>query len=143
MTFVPHDGGTGSMKFRFEKHHRINPHMLLKIFEIVDGLVRRGWTRCGISLIFERLRWLHAMETKNDKYKLNNNYRAFYARLVMHLAPSLGDFFDLRGQVIEYEVDEAALKLDENFWPFVKGRQGAQCNHTVRLVCKYLKSLSI
>ena len=59
---------------------------------------RRGVTQYGIGGLFEVLRWQRRMETVDpaSDYKLNNNYRSFYARLLMEREPELRDFFELR-----------------------------------------------
>lgn len=104
----------GNLQLQFEEFHRNNPDVFDEIVDICNELRwRRGFHRCGISLVFERLRWLRAIQTKGDEFKLNNNYRAFYARLVMFLYPGLNGFFEIRDQRIEYEVDLAALGMKE------------------------------
>ena len=45
--------------------------------------------------IFEVIRWEYDLKTTGD-FKLNNNYTAWYARLVMERNPSLDGFFQLR-----------------------------------------------
>ncbi|CAB4180862.1 hypothetical protein UFOVP1056_1 [uncultured Caudovirales phage] len=42
------------------------------------------------------LRWETAMSTTGDDFKLNNNYRSRYARLIMATCPDLTDVFDTR-----------------------------------------------
>jgi hypothetical protein len=93
----------GPLQERFEEFHRLNPAVLDAITRIATQLKGRGFQRAGMKLIFERLRWLYALQTSGEEYKLNNNYTAFYARLVMHLHPTLEGFFKLRKQRIEYD----------------------------------------
>ena len=96
---------------RFEAYHRAHPEVLDHILQVARELNRRGFTRVGMGLIFERLRWLHAVASGGDSFKLNNNYRAYYARVVMALEPALQGFFRLRDQEVEYEPDLVALGL--------------------------------
>lgn len=97
---------------RFESFHRENEHVLDEIIKIARDLKRHGFKKTGMKLIFERLRWLHALKTKgDDEYKLNNNHTAFYARVVMLLCPDLDSFFRTREQGIEYIPNWEALRI--------------------------------
>lgn len=81
----------------FERFHANNPH-------VYDVLVRAarlyreqtGHAKCGMSLLYGRARWVLAVETDEGDPGLNNNYMAYYARLVMALEPDLDGMFDLR-----------------------------------------------
>jgi hypothetical protein len=91
-----------SNRERFELFHRANPHVYDAIVQIARDLKQRGFKSCGMKLIFERLRWLTAIETRGDGFKLNNVYTAFYARFVMSREVDLKGFFRVR----EAEADE-------------------------------------
>jgi hypothetical protein len=86
----------GDTEQRFEAFHRMNPHVYGHIVEIALDLKGRGFTKGGMKMVFERLRWLYAIQTVGEEYKLNNNYTAYYARLVMETVPSLDGFFVTR-----------------------------------------------
>jgi hypothetical protein len=62
---------------------------------------RRGHRQYGIKALFEVLRFNHAMRTEGDIFKLNNNYTALYARLLMDNEPELDDFFETRRRTSE------------------------------------------
>ena len=64
---------------QFAKFHRANPH----IYE-------------GIQLLIEKMRYDHAIDTKGDDLKINNNYSASYARLLMVNNSELIGFFETR-----------------------------------------------
>lgn len=101
----------GSIEKRFEEFHRLNPHVYEAIVKIALDLKARGFEECGISLIFERLRWIHAIQTRGDSFRLNNDFRAFYARVVMEAVPELRDFFRVRKQTEGYVPDLEALGI--------------------------------
>ena len=68
---------------KFEQFHEDNPRVykLLVLFTLAAR--RAGWERYGISSIFERVRWHLSIETHDkDGFKLNNNYRSRYARML-------------------------------------------------------------
>lgn len=84
---------------QFIAFHRGNPHVYDKLVELAFTLKRIGHRKIGIAMLFEQMRWLHAMETTDmSGFKLNNNYRAFYARMIMNRNPALDNFFEIRAQ---------------------------------------------
>lgn len=89
---------TGSPRLAraFAIFHAENPHVFIKLREIAIEAQRRGLSRFGIAALFERLRWVSQVETVGDPYRLNNNHRAFYARLLMQEEPSLRGLFSTR-----------------------------------------------
>jgi len=56
----------------------------------------------GIGMLYEVLRWNYytTVET-NEEYKLSNDFRAPYARLIMDQEPDLQDAFNLRCSVVD------------------------------------------
>ena len=82
---------------RFERFHRENPHIYKKLVELARQVKSRGLKHYSIASLFERLRWHFRFETKSEEpFKLNNDFRSRYARLVMETESDLADFFDLR-----------------------------------------------
>jgi hypothetical protein len=69
-------------------------------------LKRRGFRKVGVALLFERLRWEYFLQTRGDAYKLNNSFRALYARFLMSREPELRNFFETRRQPSEDEDDK-------------------------------------
>ena len=51
---------------------------------------------CGIAMMWESMRWDMMMRTTGDDWKLNNNHKAHYARLIMNANPELDGIFNLR-----------------------------------------------
>lgn len=90
--------GSSNLERQFLRFHELNPHVYNMIVKIAFELKRRGIKKTGISMIFERMRWLWALQTRGDDYKLNNSYRAFYARKVMAENPELDGMFQTRIQ---------------------------------------------
>lgn len=82
---------------RFEAFHRDNP----KVYETLVHLAREwinrtGRRKLGIATLFERARWEIALVTTDPEFKLNNSYRAYYARLIMQQEPDLAGLFECR-----------------------------------------------
>jgi hypothetical protein len=81
---------------RFEAFHARNPQVYGALRDMALELRRRGHRQYGIKALFEVLRFNAAMQTHGDPFKLNNNYTALYARLLMDNEPELVGFFELR-----------------------------------------------
>ncbi len=87
----------GSIADRFERFHRLNPHVLESILESCDELWASKVRKASIKLIFEHLRWKHLV-TYGDDFELNNSFHSYYARVVLAMRPKLwaADFFETR-----------------------------------------------
>jgi hypothetical protein len=88
---------------RFEEFHADNP----RVYDVLVTLARQwvhstGRTKLGIGALYERARWEIALSTADPDFKLNNNFRAYYARLIMRHNVDLAGMFDLRAS----EADE-------------------------------------
>jgi hypothetical protein len=73
-----------------------NPQVFDKLHAIALELNARGVKHAGIGALWERLRWLSWFETGGDRYRLNNSFRAWYARELMKRDPSLEGMFTIR-----------------------------------------------
>jgi len=85
-----------TLRARFEAFHRENPSVFEKLRELALYARRRGAQRLSINLLFERLRWEIQIETRGDDFRLNNNHRPYYARLLMASEPELAGAFETR-----------------------------------------------
>ena len=88
----------GPIEAAFWQFHRANPQVYNVLVLEARRLKRRGHSKAGIKMLFEVLRWQYMLRTHGDAdgFKLNNNYHALYARLIMHRCPDLDGFFELR-----------------------------------------------
>ncbi len=87
---------------RFLVFHDSNPHVLDALIDVCLAVRRRGRRRWSTNGAFEVLRYA-ALRTLGEDFKLNNNYRAIYARLIPLVEPELGEvdgvaFFSTRLQ---------------------------------------------
>ena len=76
--------------------HKRNPHVLQEIAKVCLGMKRLGWKQWSINAAFEVVRYNAAVRTDRRVYKLNNSYRAMYARWLMRDFAELKDFFVTR-----------------------------------------------
>lgn len=88
----------GPIEEAFWQFHAQNPQVYRELVHLARDLARRGRDKIGIGMLFEVLRWQHMLATEGDAdgFKLNNNYRALYARLIMHREADLAGIFELR-----------------------------------------------
>lgn len=83
----------------FAKFHEANPHVYTELVKLARLLKSKGHRKIGIAMLFEQLRWQYALATSDmSGYKLNNNYRAYYARMIMERESDLNGFFEVRGK---------------------------------------------
>lgn len=80
----------------FIRFHGENPHVYDELYRLTAEAHEAGARKIGIGMLFEVLRWKHTLRTGGDSFKLNNNYRSYYARLILARHPELGDIFELR-----------------------------------------------
>ena len=85
----------GGITAAFERFHAANPHVYQALRTAALHAVARG-RKVGMKAIYERVRWEYAVETREEPYKLNNNYTAHYARLLMESVPELHGYFETR-----------------------------------------------
>ena len=83
-------------KGKFRKFHFANPH-IYQTFSIYS------WDAANVGhkvfshwLIMNRIRWDSLIQTDGEKYKIPNEFIAFYARMVMIRHPQLGAFFKIK-----------------------------------------------
>ncbi len=85
----------------FWAFHAANP----LVYELLVKYARQ-WALANahgsINALFERVRWDFGTTIQpTDGFKLNNNHRAFYARLIETREPDLAGFFRLRQQRLQ------------------------------------------
>lgn len=80
----------------FKRFHAENPQVYSLLVQFSRVAKESGRKRFGIRMIWERMRWYVAIETKGDEYKLNDHWHSRYARLIMEQEPDLAGFFETR-----------------------------------------------
>lgn len=89
------DPRSGTLAERAERFHERNPGVYRYAVRLCRYLRARGIAHYGIGAIWEVMRFKY-LETHGDVYKLNNNYRAWYARRIMEFEADLAGFFTVR-----------------------------------------------
>ena len=81
---------------RFEEYHARNP-LVFKLFEkFAREIWMAGHSRYSAKAIIERVRWEVYVKTKEESFKINNNFTSRYARLLVKKHPEFEGFFEMR-----------------------------------------------
>lgn len=83
---------------KFDEFHAKHPEVYEMLVKLAREWMSYGHSKLGIATLFEKLRWewhVNGM-TDQDGYKLNNNYKALYARKMMFENPELDGLFETR-----------------------------------------------
>jgi len=87
-------------KYRLEMHeeflifHKDNPHVLEKLKILAIDKMAEGHTKYGFDVLWGMLRWDY-IKTTGKQFKLNNNYKPHYTRLMMEYKRFKG-FFNIK-----------------------------------------------
>lgn len=93
----PAPGRTSDLDAAFWAFHEKNPRVYAALLRFAREALAAGKHHLGIGALYERARWELWMATSGDEeFKLNNNYRSRYARLLMHQELELRGAFELR-----------------------------------------------
>ncbi len=88
---------TDQIAIKFEEFHKEHPWVYEKLKLLAFELRNAGVKHYGIGGLFEILRYQASLTSKDEEgFKLNNNYRALYARMLAKNEPALRDFFSFR-----------------------------------------------
>lgn len=91
----------GKLERAFWQFHTDNPQIYHLLVRYAQEW-KRDHTHCAIAALFERVRWQIGVDTRSDDgLKLNNNHKAFYARLLELREPNLVGFFRMRQQRVQ------------------------------------------
>jgi hypothetical protein len=92
-----------SIPARFARFNSGNP----QVYDSLVALARQFRSRqpdakLGIAMLYEVLRWNYYMATQSDEpYKLTNDFRACYARLIMEQELDLAGIFQTKKSVAD------------------------------------------
>lgn len=80
----------------FNRWHPANPTVYELFKKFTFEAIEAGWKNLGAKLIIERIRWETNVMTKGDRFKINTDFTAYYARLFMKDHPQYDGFFRTR-----------------------------------------------
>lgn len=88
--------GRQSTSDRFRRFHNENPHVYVALIEIAREARRRGLDQWSIAGAFEVARFERKFGTTDRQFKMPNDFKPHYARLIMQECPDLDGFFETR-----------------------------------------------
>lgn len=92
----PPDPPPNELGQRMMRFHAENPEVY-KILVRLARAYKREKRREGIGHLWEVMRWeMFLRVDSKDGFKLSNNHRAYYARLIMKQEEDLAGFFDTK-----------------------------------------------
>ena len=80
----------------FNKFHKENPHVYRMFDEYAREAFATGRKLFAVATVWEVMRWYTTVKTNDPTYKLNNNHKAYYARLWMSRMEKREGFFRTR-----------------------------------------------
>lgn len=83
---------------KFLEFHNKNPQVYFELVKLAREAQGKGHRKISIELLFNVVRWERMMRTDdpNSTFKINNNYKSRYARMIMLNEPGLQDIFEVR-----------------------------------------------
>ena len=103
-----------SMNEDFQEFHKNNPQVYELFRRFTFQAIDAGRKDFGAKAVMERIRWSTMVETSGDTYKLNNNYTAFYARMLMDSHPEHEGLFKTRRSKADETHEGVRLSKKEN-----------------------------
>jgi hypothetical protein len=97
----------------FTAFHKENPHVWQLFERFTFDVIGQGYENYSSAAIFERIRWHMEIEVKDADCKLNNNFRAYYARMFHARHTKHDSFFHIRKRVSE---ERPAEDNDQQFF---------------------------
>lgn len=98
-----------SIAEQFATFNDENPAVYAALVRLArEWVASTGRHKLGIKTLFERTRWEIAMTTTDPDFKLNNNFTAYYARLIMLREPDLAEMFTLRRSAADEQIARAS-----------------------------------
>jgi hypothetical protein len=80
-------------------YHKKNPHLYDAFVILTAKVYNKGYTHYSAEGIIHAIRWESYIKANDEKYKICNDVKAFYSRLLMHTKPKYKNFFKLRPSI--------------------------------------------
>lgn len=94
---VPDHVAGSTIQDRFEAFHQANQWVAGAYERLTQDWLNRGHQRIGIGMLTEVIRWQYGRRTvAADGFRLNNNFRSRYVRLLIERHPEWADVFETR-----------------------------------------------
>lgn len=82
---------------KFRNFHNQNPHIYSKFVELAHQIRNTGRKKYSAESIISVLRWDYDIQTTGSRYKISNDWRSMYPRLLAFEQPVFETFFSFKG----------------------------------------------
>jgi hypothetical protein len=80
-------------------YHEKNPHLYKAFKQFSSNAYGLGYKYFSAEMIINRMRWQTMIEAKDDSFKIKNDVKPFYARMLMAKYKKYNNFFKLRPSI--------------------------------------------
>lgn len=91
----PTDAGE-TIQDRFEAFHALNPWVCAELERMTADCIGARFSKIGIGMLFEIVRYRYGRATVGDDFRLNNDFRSRYVRLLLQQHPEWTRYFEVR-----------------------------------------------
>lgn len=82
---------------KFKQYHTDNPKVWDLFKRFAYDMRNTGRETYSAEIIINQIRWHHDIESKGgEAFKINNDYKPMYARMLVYKYPEFKDFFKFR-----------------------------------------------
>ena len=85
-----------SKQDQFTKYDQEHPEVYRYLLTLCRNVRERGFTRYAISPLVELVRWHFRIERGENEFKIQNDFKPWYARKIAQENPEFSDFFTFR-----------------------------------------------
>ena len=77
--------GKSTNTCEFIDFHLDNPRVWVLYHNFAKDMIHRGHKKLSSEMLINRVRWETMIDTTDKQFKINNNHKPFYARLLLSL----------------------------------------------------------
>ncbi|MEU8919527.1 hypothetical protein AB0D10_01150 [Kitasatospora sp. NPDC048545] len=86
-----------SIQERFEQFHALNGWVLAELERLTAECIDAKFAKVSLGMLFEIIRYSYGRATLSaDDFRLNNDFRSRYARLLIEQHPEWATYFEVR-----------------------------------------------
>jgi hypothetical protein len=90
----------------FKKFHEKNPHVYSEFKRLAHEIKATGRKKYSVDAIIHVIRWNYDIQTTGRNFKISNNIRSIYGRLLAYQEPEFNEFFNKFRNKREMKDDE-------------------------------------
>lgn len=93
----PFEGYPHSVIEKFRTYHLSHPKVFILFKQYANEMIKSGREHYSAEIIINQIRWHHDIQSKGaDVFKISNDFKPLYARLLVFKYPEFKDFFQFR-----------------------------------------------